>query len=155
MCLAKFTHSERCQYDEEYRKLADGYRAFADREAHGVSLTYENYAKSAAANIDLLGRLLDLPDGKRQPNLLFAATRHAVGFPDEDVDFARHVLAAWDAVRAVILSCSTQTNGPGRCACLLPALAQIDGPLVSSKSEPLQVCASSPIDMVMIMAELF
>lgn len=129
MCLAKFTHSERCQYDEEYRKLADGYRAFADREAHGVSLTYENYAKSAAANIDLLGRLLDLPDGKRQPNLLFAATRHAVGFPDEDVDFARHVLAAWDAVRAVILSRSTQTNGPGRCACLLPALAQINGSL--------------------------
>lgn len=110
-------------------ELSDRYRAFARREAHGVSATYESYAMSAADSRDLLGRLSDLPDGKQQPNLLFAATRHAVGLPDAGFDFARHVLDAWDEVRPVILSRSTQTNEPGRCASLLPALAQIEGPL--------------------------
>lgn len=111
------------------RELADRYLAFADREAHGVSPTYESYATSAAKNCDLLDRLMDLPDGKQQPNLLFAATRHAVGLPDAGYDFARHALDAWDEVRPIILSRSTQTNEPGRCACLLPALAQIEEPL--------------------------
>jgi len=109
--------------------LADGYRAFARHEAHGISPTYETYAMTVAENTDLLGRLLDLPDGKQQPNLLFAATRHSARLPDEGFDFAQHALTAWDAVRSIILSRSTQTNEPGRCACLLPALAQIDGPL--------------------------
>lgn len=109
--------------------LSDRYRAFARHEAHGVSATYESYAISAADNSDLLDRLLDLPDGKQQPNLLFAATRHTVGLPDAGSDFAGHVLDAWDDVRPIILSRSTQTNEPGRCACLLPALAQIEGPL--------------------------
>lgn len=111
------------------RELSDRYLAFAHREAHGVSPTYETYATSAAENSDLIDRLLELPDGKQQPNLLFAATRHAVGLPDAGVDFALHALAAWDEVRPVILSRSTQTNEPGRCACLLPALAQINEPL--------------------------
>ncbi|MCV6587041.1 MAG: DUF2332 domain-containing protein [Marinibacterium sp.] len=110
-------------------KLSDRYRAFARHEAHGVSATYENYAMSTADNSDLLNRLLDLPDGKQQPNLLFAATRHAVGLPVAGFDFARHVLNAWDDVRPIILSRSTQTNEPGRCASLIPGLAQIEGPL--------------------------
>lgn len=114
---------------ENAENLAIRYRAFADREASGVSPTYETYANSTAGNTDLLNQLLKLPDGKQQPNLLFAATRHAVGLPDESVDFANYVLASWEAVRPVILSRSTQTNEPGRCACILPVLAQIDGPL--------------------------
>ncbi len=114
---------------ESVEKLSRRYHAFADREAHGVSPTYETYATTVAGNVDLLSRLLELPDGKQQPNLLFAATRHAVGLPDRGADFARHALAAWGAVRPVILSRSTQTNEPGRCAALLPALAQVEGPL--------------------------
>ncbi len=111
------------------RKLADRYLAFARREAHGVSPTYESYAQSTAENGDLLYRLLVLPESKQQPNLLFAATRHAVGLPDAGFDFARYVIGAWDEIKPIILSRSTQTNEPGRCACLLPALAQIEGPL--------------------------
>ena len=94
-----------------------------------MSPAYERYARSVAASDDILLRLLALPDGKQQPNLLFAATRHAVGLPCERIDFARHVLDAWEAIRPVVLNRSTQTNEPGRCACLLPALAQIEEPL--------------------------
>ncbi len=111
------------------QKLADRYLAFARNEARGVSPTYERYASSTAENGFLLDRLLELPGGKQQPNLLFAATRHAVGLPDAGRDFAQHVLAAWDQIRPVILSRSTQTNEPGRCACLLPALVQFNEPL--------------------------
>lgn len=111
------------------RELADRYLGFARREAHGVSPTYESYTTSAAESSDLLNRLLDLPTGKQQPNLLLAATRHAVGLPEADADFAQHVLDSWDEIRPIILSRSTQTNEPGRCACLLPALAQFEEPL--------------------------
>ena len=111
------------------RELADRYLGFARREAHGVSPTYESYTTSAAESSDLLNRLLDLPTGKQQPNLLLAATRHAVGLPEADADFAQHVLDSWDEIRTIILSRSTQTNEPGRCACLLPALAQFEEPL--------------------------
>lgn len=111
------------------RELADRYLGFARREAHGVSPTYESYTTSAAESNDLLNRLLDLPTGKQQPNLLLAATRHAVGLPEADADFAQHVLDSWDEIRPIILSRSTQTNEPGRCACLLPALAQFEEPL--------------------------
>jgi len=112
-----------------HQDLADRYLQFARNEARGVSPTYERYAHSTAENSALLDHLLELPNGKQQPNLLFAATRHAVGLPDADGDFAKHALAAWGEVRPVILSRSTQTNEPGRCACLLPALAQINEPL--------------------------
>ena len=109
--------------------LARTYRTFASHEAHGVSYSYERYALSVAENDDCLRRLLELPEAKRQPNLLLAATRHAVGLPQEGMDFAGHVMKAWDEVLPTMLARSTQTNEPGRCACLLPALARIEGPL--------------------------
>ena len=111
------------------RELADRYLNFARREAHGASPTYESYAMSAAESSALIDRLLDLPGGKQQPNLLLAATRHAAGLPEVNTDFAQHVLDAWDTIRPIILSRSTQTNEPGRCACILPALAQFEEPL--------------------------
>ena len=110
-------------------QIASAYTTFANREARGVSAIYENYARSVARNEGLLGRLKELPDGKQQPNLLFASTRHSVGLPDAKQDFAEYVLEFWDTISPVILARSTQTNEPARCACLLPALTQTDGPL--------------------------
>ncbi len=115
--------------NDSIENIARRYRVFADREASGVSPVYERYARSAAENMDLLVRLLTLPEGKQQPNLLFAATRHAIGLPPGGSDFARHVLASWDAVEPIMLFRSTQTNEPGRCACLLPAFGLCDEPL--------------------------
>ena len=103
--------------------LAEIYRTFAKREANGISPTYEAYAYSVAESGTLLELLLQLPSGKQQPNLLFAATRHVIGLPDHGEDFSQHVLRAWEAIMPVVLSRSTQTNEPGRCACFLPAFA--------------------------------
>src|SRR5260370_37467954 len=44
-------------------------------------------------------------------------------------DFDRAFRENADAIAEVMLTRTTQTNEPGRCATLLPALAQIEGPL--------------------------
>src|SRR4029453_11394263 len=93
------------------------------------SATYEALALAVAHDLDLLAFLDRLPVGKRQPNLLFAAARHVAGeIPDIG---ALRVLATSRAheLAAVMLERRTQTNEPGRCATLLPALASFNGPL--------------------------
>lgn len=109
--------------------LAGLYRRFAEIEAHGSSPTYERLCLAAANEPAVLGLLETLPRGKRQPNLFLAALRLLgadVGDPRAALAFAvEHA----DALRAVMLDRSTQTNEPARCAVLLPALATIPGPL--------------------------
>ena len=108
---------------------AAAYRRFAENEAHGRSPLYEALALGVAGYPAVLELLADLPPTKRQPNLLFAAARHVVGVPPDFAGFCKTVLTRWDEVRGVILARSTQTNEPGRCAVLLPVLAQLPQPL--------------------------
>ena len=104
------------------------YRAFA-QEARGRSAAYESLAESVAADAALVGFVCALPYAKRQPNLLFAAAGYllgaAPGLP-ELRDLASNSPAE---LTEVILGHRTQTNEPARCATLLPALAQLPGPL--------------------------
>ena len=77
----------------------------------------------------MLGFLLALPAGKRQPNLLLASIRHLFGVQPDWQGFRTVLLANADAVRGVMLSRSTQTNEAARCAVLLPVLARLPQPL--------------------------
>ena len=105
------------------------YLRFAEVEADGRSPIYAALARGVASDANALAFLATLPDAKRQPNLLFAALRQVAGTP-KDWPHARTLLIAHaDAVRAVMLARSTQTNEPGRCAVLLPVLARLPGPL--------------------------
>ncbi len=113
----------------EREAIAAAYRRFAADEAHGRSPLYENLAYGVADDAELLDFLLTLPRAKRQPNLLLAAARVVAGVADGWETFRRGVLAQLDAVRAVMLRRSTQTNEPGRCAVLLPVLARLPQPL--------------------------
>jgi hypothetical protein len=70
-----------------------------------------------------------LPREKRQPNLFLAATRHLFGTPACWDQLRSRVLQDKDALRAVMLARSTQTNEPGRCAALLPVLTGLPEPL--------------------------
>jgi hypothetical protein len=105
------------------------YRVFAAAEARGESPCYEEWAAGVAADPELIARLDELPPAKRQPNLLFAAARHQGVPPGSFARFRAEVLAAWPAIRAVILARRTQTNEPLRCAPLLPLLAALPQPL--------------------------
>lgn len=108
-------------------RLAERYLRFAKIEAAGRSPLYEQWALHVAGSTDAIAFLQDLPVDKQQPNLLFAAFRHAVGTPTSTAQFDAGLRQHGAAVRAVMLARSTQTNEPGRCAVLMPALASIAG----------------------------
>jgi len=108
---------------------SERYRRFAQLEAHGESDCYEAWALGVARDPQLLNLLDDLPPGKRQPNLLFAAARYLGVPPTDFVEFRATLLARWPTVRTTMLERRTQTNEPGRCAVLLPVLAAFPQPL--------------------------
>jgi len=114
---------------DERTRLSAAYRRFAEDEAHGKSPLYEELARGVAADDEILDLLLSLPRLKRQPNLMFAAARHLLGTPDGWIRFRRGVMQRKDALCALMLMRSTQTNEPGRCASLLPVLGSLPQPL--------------------------
>ncbi|GAA4091147.1 DUF2332 domain-containing protein [Nonomuraea soli] len=107
---------------------AQWYRRFAAEEVRGHSPRYEQLACEVAHHAELLKLLDELPEMKRQPNLLFGAVRYAGGTV-EDRDVVEWIVEHWRRVRAIMLARRTQTNEVGRCATLYPILASIPGPL--------------------------
>jgi hypothetical protein len=114
---------------QAFEAVSARYLRFAEEEAHGRSAVYEKLARGVAGDRETIEFLLTLPDGKRQPNLLFAALRRRFGTPPDWTGFRRTLLANRDAVRSVMLTRATQTNEPARCATLLPVLAGLPPPL--------------------------
>ena len=113
----------------EYARTSAAFLRFADEEARDRSALYDELARGTASDPLVIAFLLTLPKEKRQPNLLFAATRLLFGTPSGWCQF-RHVLREnEDAIRAIMLKRSTQTNEPARCATLLPVLARLPQPL--------------------------
>lgn len=110
-------------------RIAEAYRRFAAEEARGRSPLYEELALAVAADPELIGFLETLPREKQQPNLLLAAVRLLFGTAADKEQFRQLVLDNADALRAVMLTRSTQTNEPGRCATLLPIFAKFPQPL--------------------------
>lgn len=109
--------------------LAERYIRFADDEARGRSTLYEALARSVAGDTQILDFVSALPPNKQRPNLLFAAVRAVAGLAEDFGDFRHRLLENAPAVRSLMLSRSTQTNEPARCATLLPVLAQLPQPL--------------------------
>lgn len=109
--------------------VAGLYRRWAEVEARGSSPTYERLCLAVARDESILSLLATLPLGRRQPNLFLGALRLLgadVGDPTAALRFA---VEHGDAVREVMLTRSTQTNEPARCAALLLALARLPEPL--------------------------
>jgi hypothetical protein len=67
--------------DEPVMAVAKAYRLFARQEARGRSAAYESLAESVAGDAAVAGFVASLPPDKRQPNLLFAASRYLLGAP--------------------------------------------------------------------------
>jgi hypothetical protein len=105
------------------------YRAFAAREAHGHSAIYEELASRVADDEELIALIDQLPEPKRQPNLLLAAVRFLEGAMKDYGSFRTWVITHWGRVSTTMQRRRTQTNEPGRCASLLPLLASLPQPL--------------------------
>jgi hypothetical protein len=114
--------------DEELTRIARGYRTFVD-EAVGSSPLYGRLAADVTGDGDILRFLAELPVGKRQPNLLFAAVQYLHGAPEDGRELHRLVVEDGERLRMTMTARATQTNEPARCAALLPVLARLDGPL--------------------------
>ena len=109
--------------------VADRYLLFAKSEAVGLSPLYEALAVAVATHGPTLDFLLTVPQPKQQPNLLFAAVRWVCGDPSDSDQFFEFLHSRLSEVRDVMLARSVQTNEPGRCASILPLLAQVPSPI--------------------------
>lgn len=108
---------------EVFGEVAAMYLVFADHAA-GESACFETWARSVATDSEVLAWLEQLPDIKRQPNLVFAAARwHGVPAPGPYDGLRAALLGDTGELRSTILARSTQTNEVGRLATLVPALA--------------------------------
>ncbi|MBE0011386.1 DUF2332 domain-containing protein [Arthrobacter sp. AET 35A] len=101
------------------------YRRFALVETRGYSPTYEQWCIGISEDPHLLALLDDLPDAKRQPNLLLGAARFHGAQPTPYPEFRGFLLEHWAQISETMLTRSTQTNEAGRCAVLLPLFARI------------------------------
>lgn len=109
--------------------IADVYTRFARTQAAGVSPLYERLASHVAQTPELLSFLATLPPARRQPNLFLAAVRLVAGTPSDGAALLEAARAHAPAIRETMLSRTTQTNEPARCALMLPILASLPQPL--------------------------
>lgn len=109
--------------------IAAAYRNWAVAAARGRSQLYEDIGELVAGDPELLRFLAALPGRKWQPNLFLAAVQYLVGVPSSPDHFRQVVLDRPAPIAAVMRDRTTQTNQPARCATLMPALAQIEGPI--------------------------
>jgi hypothetical protein len=114
---------------EPYLEVAKSYQQFVEYSA-GDSPCFEEWATGVVGDADVQEWISQLPRVKQQPNLVFAAARwHGVPAPGPYDDLRAALLGDDGTIRQTILTRSTQTNEAGRLATLMPALAQIEGPL--------------------------
>ena len=126
---------------------------YADFLDHCDSACFAEWTQGVLGDAEVQAWLATLPDGKAQPNLVFAAARwHGVPAPGPYAGLRDALLgddAAGGAVRRTILARATQTNEVGRLATLVPAFAGLaERPAVvrwrCSRSAPAPACASTP-----------
>ncbi len=104
---------------------AEWYRHFGTVDAPGNSACYAEWAVGIAGDTELIRRIDGWPYNKRQPLLMLAAARFLGAQISPYKQFRTFLDRRWADVSRIVLSRSTQTNEAGRCATLLPVLAQI------------------------------
>ncbi|WP_297627563.1 DUF2332 domain-containing protein [Nocardia sp.] len=98
------------------------YRLFAELEVRGFSPCYEAWSCGIGDSPRLLGLIDQLPESKRQPNLVFGAARYVGAVESGFAEFEEFLVGHWGEVREVAMTHRTQTNEVGRTATLLPVL---------------------------------
>lgn len=109
--------------------VRERYARFAEKEAPGRSALYAEWAAGVAGDGPVQDVLARIPENRRQPPLVFAATRLLGAALDGYPVWRDFVLRNADAVVAECSVRSLQTNEPLRLAALLPVLSEIDGPI--------------------------
>jgi hypothetical protein len=98
-------------------------------QARGRSPLYEEFSQGVAGDPDVLALLCELPEEKRQPNLLLGVVRFLYDTQLDYSSFRRVVVGQWGEIAPTMLARRTQTNEVARCATLLPLLLTLPQPL--------------------------
>lgn len=112
----------------ERTPIDDLYRWFADETA-ATSPTWQRLCLWVAGEPEVHRPLGALPGQARQPNRFLAAIRYLGGPTEPGDDFREWFEGEWPRIRPLLLTRTTQTNEPGRCAVTAPLLASLDGPV--------------------------
>src|SRR5512133_1743457 len=110
-------------------RIAKEFRDFVQAAAAAPSPLYAELAAAVADDDGILDFLLDLPRPKQQPMLLFGAIAFLGGPPAGAAELRAVIREDGDRIRETMLSRFTQTNEPARCAALVTAVGDLDGPV--------------------------
>lgn len=112
----------------EHEPIDRLYEWFADETA-ATSPVWERLCRWIARTPQVHRRLDSLPGQARQPNRLLATIRFLDGPTQPGDQFTAWLDDHWAEVEHVILTRTTQTNEPGRCAVVAPVLASLPQPV--------------------------
>lgn len=114
---------------DDRSRIAREFRSFVAAAAAAPSPLYAELSAAVAEDDLILDFLAGLPRPKQQPMLLFGALSFLVGPPAGPDELRAAIRDHGDRIRETMLSRFTQTNEPARCAALIPALGDLDGPV--------------------------
>jgi hypothetical protein len=115
--------------NDDRSRIAGQFRGFVAAAAAAPSPLYAELSAAVADDDLVLDFLLDLPRPKQQPMLFFGAIAFLDG-PPKGPDHLRALIRDdGDRIRETMLARYTQTNEPARCAALITALGDLDGPV--------------------------
>jgi hypothetical protein len=115
--------------NDDRSRIAREFRGFVQAAEAASSPLYAELSAAVAADDAVLDFLLDLPRPKQQPMLLFGAIAFLDGPPTGPEQLRACIRDDGDRIRETMLTRFTQTNEPARCAALVTALADIEGPV--------------------------
>jgi hypothetical protein len=115
--------------DDVRNRIAREFRSFTEAANGASSPLYAELAAAVADDDGILDFLAALPREEQQPMLLFGTVAFLHGPPDGPDELRARIREDGDRIRQTMLTRFTQTNEPARCAALITALGDIDGPV--------------------------
>jgi hypothetical protein len=115
--------------DDDRTRIAGEFRSFVSAAAAAPSPLYAELSAAVADDDDILDFLVALPRARQQPMLLFGAIAFLDGPPADPGQLRAAIRDEGDRIRETMLTRFTQTNEPARCAALVTALADVEGPV--------------------------
>ena len=115
--------------NDDRSRIAREFRSFVAAAVAAPSPLYAELSAAVADDDVVLDFLVALPRSRQQPMLFFGAIAFLDGPPAGADQLHAAIRDEGERIRETMLTRFTQTNEPARCAALVTALGDIDGPV--------------------------
>jgi hypothetical protein len=115
--------------EDDRSRIARQFRSFTEAAEAASSPLYAELAGAVAEDDGILDFLVRLPREQQQPMLLLGAVTFLHGTPSSPDELRALLQDDTDRIRDTMLTRFTQTNEPARCAALVTAISDIEGPV--------------------------